>query len=51
MIEAPESKGRPTKVYTLTKPISVIIDSIEKEKKIKMKNHLALVKKLRNYLK
>jgi predicted transcriptional regulator len=47
---APESKGRPTKVYKLAKPISVIIDSIEKEKKNKIKNHLALVKKLRNYL-
>lgn len=48
---APDSKGRPTKIYTLAKPISVIIDSIEKEKKNKIKNHLSLVKKVRNYLK
>jgi predicted transcriptional regulator len=45
-----ENKGRPSKVYQLAKPIAVIMDSIEKEKKIEANNQLALVKKLRDYL-
>jgi len=49
--EAPsENKGRPTKVYELAKPITVIMDSIEKKKKIETNNQLALVKKLRDYI-
>jgi len=42
-------KGRPAKVYELAKPISVIINSIENEKKNKANNQLALVRKLRDY--
>jgi predicted transcriptional regulator len=45
-----ESKGRPVKIYELAKPITDIMDSIEKEKKDKANNQLALIKKLRNYL-
>jgi predicted transcriptional regulator len=45
-----EKKGRPMKVYELAKPITVIMDCIEKEKKNKANNQLALVRKLRDYL-
>jgi predicted transcriptional regulator len=45
-----ENKGRPMKVYELAKPITVIMDCIEKEKKNKANNQLALVRKLRDYL-
>ena len=45
-----ENKGRPMKVYELAKPITVIMDCIEKEKKNKANNPLALVRKLRDYL-
>jgi predicted transcriptional regulator len=45
-----ENKGRPAKVYELAKPIAVIMDSIEKEKKNEANNQLALVRKLRDYL-
>ena len=43
-------KGRPAKVFELAKPIAVIMRSIEKEKKIKANNQLALIRKLRNYI-
>ena len=42
-----ESKGRPMKIYKLTKPINEIIEIIENEKKTEAKNQLALVQKLR----
>lgn len=42
-----EKKGRPTKVYELAIPITVIIDSIEEKKKNKINNQLALIWKLR----
>src|SRR5208337_4258739 len=45
-----ESKGRPMKVYELAKPITEIMDNIEKEKKKEANNKLALIKKLRVYL-
>lgn len=45
-----ENKGRPMKVYELAKTITVIMDCIEKEKKNKANNQLALVRKLRDYL-
>jgi predicted transcriptional regulator len=45
-----ESKGRPVVIYELTKPIQEIVDSIEKEKKKAANNQLALVKKLRDYI-
>jgi len=46
-----DNKGRPMKVYELAKPINVIMDGIEEEKKIEGNNQLALIKKLRDYLK
>jgi len=45
-----ENKGRPMKVYELAKPKTVIVDCIEKEKKNGANNQLALVRKLRDYL-
>jgi predicted transcriptional regulator len=45
-----ESKGRPIKIYELSKPIDEIMDSIEKEKKKEAQNQLAMVQKLRDYL-
>ena len=45
-----KNKGRPMKVYELVKPITEIMDSIEKEKKKEANNQLVLIKKLQNYL-
>ena len=45
------SKGRPVKIYTLSKPITKIMDNIEAEKKEEAKHRLDLVKKLREYSK
>jgi predicted transcriptional regulator len=45
-----ERKGRPMKMYTLTKPINEILDYVENEKKIEASNKLALVRKLRQHL-
>ncbi len=45
-----ENKGRPMKVYELAKTITVIMDCIEKEKKNEANNQLALVRKLRDYI-
>jgi predicted transcriptional regulator len=45
-----ESKGRPVKIYELSQPIHEIMDSIEKEKKKEANNQLALVQKLRDYI-
>ena len=45
-----ESKGRPVKIYELAKPITDIMDSIEKENKEKATNQLKLIKKLRDFL-
>jgi predicted transcriptional regulator len=46
----PESKGRPVKIYKLTKPITEILDSIEKEKEKDAINQSALFRKLEDYL-
>lgn len=45
------SKGRPVKIYTLSKPVGKIMDSIEQEKKEEARHRLDLVKKLREYIK
>jgi predicted transcriptional regulator len=45
-----ESKGRPVKIYILSKSINDIMNSIEKEKKEEAKSQLALVQKLREYI-
>jgi predicted transcriptional regulator len=45
-----DSKGRPVKIYELAKPINDIMDNIEKEKKKEAVTQLALVQKLRDYI-
>jgi predicted transcriptional regulator len=45
-----ESKGRPVKIYVLSRSINDIMNSIEKEKKEEAKSQLALVQKLREYI-
>ena len=44
------SKGRPVKIYELAKPITEILDSIEKEKEKEANNQFALFRKLQDYL-
>lgn len=44
------SKGRPVKIYSLSKPVDKIIDSIEREKNQEVKNQLALIKKMGSYV-
>jgi len=47
-----ESKGsRPVKIYGLAKPIAEIMNSIEKEKKKVATNQIAMIQKLRDYIK
>ncbi|QSZ66624.1 ArsR family transcriptional regulator [Methanofollis aquaemaris] len=45
-----ESKGRPVKIYTLSKPINEIIDVIEKNKRKEVDNQLALIEKARGLI-
>ena len=45
-----ESKGRPIKIYELAKPITEILDSIEKKKEKEVNNQLAQIQKLREYV-
>lgn len=45
-----ENKGRPMKVYELAVPMTKIMSFIEEEKKKEAKNQLALVGKLREYI-
>ena len=45
-----ESKGRPVKIYELSKSINEIMNVIEKEKKKEAQNQLAMVQKLRDYI-
>lgn len=45
-----ESKGRPVKIYTLSKPINEIIDIIERNKRKEVDNQLALIEKARGLI-
>ena len=45
-----ESKGRPVKIFELAKPITEILDSIEKKKEKEVNNQLAQIQKLREYI-
>jgi len=45
-----ESKGRPVKIYELAKPITEILDGIEKKKEKEANSQLAHIQKLRDYL-
>ena len=45
-----ESKGRPVKIYSLSKPIAEIMDQIEKSKREEIENHLQLIQEIRVHL-
>lgn len=45
-----ESKGRPVKIYRLSKPITEIMDTIEKNKREEVENQLQLIQKIRVHL-
>jgi len=45
-----ESKGIPMRIYELAVPITEIITSIEEEKKREVRDRLALIRKLRDYI-
>jgi predicted transcriptional regulator len=45
-----ESKGRPVKIYTLSRPIEEIMDIIEKEKRKEVETQLDLIHKVRDYI-
>ncbi len=45
-----ESKGRPVKIYRLSRPIEEIMDVIEKEKRKEVKNQLDLIQKVREHI-
>jgi predicted transcriptional regulator len=45
-----DGKGRPVKIYSLSKPIDKIMNTIEKDKKEQAKQQLARVQKLREYI-
>lgn len=45
-----EGKGRPVKIYSLSKPVNKIMNSIEKEKKEQARLQIARVQKLRKYI-
>jgi predicted transcriptional regulator len=45
-----KGKGRPVKIYSLSKPIDKIMGIIEKEKKEQAKKQLARVQKLHEYI-
>jgi predicted transcriptional regulator len=45
-----ENKGRPFKVYRLSRPFHEIMDSLENEKKKEATNQFALIQKLHTYL-
>ncbi|WP_165078025.1 helix-turn-helix domain-containing protein [Methanogenium sp. MK-MG] len=45
-----ESKGRPVKIYRLSKSINEIMDLIEKNKREEVENQLKLIQKIRIHL-
>jgi predicted transcriptional regulator len=45
-----ESKGRPVKIYCLSKPTEEIMDIIEKNKRKEVKNQLDLIQKVKEYV-
>jgi predicted transcriptional regulator len=44
-----ESKGRPVKIYELVKPITEIMEGIEKKKMKEATDQLAKIQKLRDF--
>lgn len=45
-----ENKGRPVKIYRLSRPVEEIMDRIEKEKREEANNQLTMIQQLRDYI-
>ncbi|HPW11410.1 MAG TPA: MarR family transcriptional regulator [Methanoregulaceae archaeon] len=45
-----ENKGRPVKIYRLSRPIGEITDSIEKEKREEANLQLSIIQQIRTYI-
>jgi predicted transcriptional regulator len=45
-----ENKGRPVKIYRLSRPVSEIIDMIEREKREEANLQLSMIRQIRNYI-
>lgn len=45
-----ENKGRPVKIYRLSRPIGEIMDTIEREKREEANTQLTLIQQLRDYI-
>jgi predicted transcriptional regulator len=45
-----ESKGRPVKIYRLSRPIEEIMDIIERNKRKEVKSQLDLIQKVREHI-
>lgn len=45
-----ESKGRPVKIYQLSRPIGEIVDTIEEEKRKEIEYQIAIIKRIREFL-
>ena len=45
-----ENKGRPVKIYRLSRPVSEITDTIEKEKREEANIQLSIIQQIRNYI-
>jgi predicted transcriptional regulator len=45
-----ENKGRPVKIYRLSRPIGDVMDTIEREKREEANTQLNLIQQLRDYI-
>jgi predicted transcriptional regulator len=45
-----ENKGRPVKIYRLSRPISEITDALEREKREQANSQLSLIQQIRRYI-
>ena len=45
-----ENKGRPVKIYRLSRPISDITDTLEREKREQANTQLSLIQQIRSYI-
>jgi predicted transcriptional regulator len=45
-----ENKGRPVKIYRLSRPIGEVMDTIEREKREEANTQLNLIQQLRDYI-
>jgi predicted transcriptional regulator len=45
-----ENKGRPVKIYRLSRPFGEIIDTVEREKREEANTQLSFIQQIRNYI-